>query len=105
MTTNREIVVGIATEANGKARNGELEFTSACVVEAIRLCTTRNVAVLGVDIFRIRGGMYETTRLSSYALPDRNGTDYAAAINTLAEEFVRMNPADEQHVYLLTVAA
>jgi len=91
----------------------ELTFTFPEVLDVIRICSANQIAVLGPDLFRLRSdGLYETEKLSGYHLhmkadPCRieEWPDYVRTSNSLAEEFVRANPAGDDHVYVLTTAS
>jgi hypothetical protein len=105
MTNDVQAVECISSLANGKTVGGELGFTFPEVIEAIRLCTVNKIAVLGVEIFQVSGETYETTKMSGYELPDHDWLDYVAANNALAEEFIKMNPVGDQHIYVLTTSS
>ena len=105
MITDLETIGSITAIANGKTVGGELGFSFPEVLEAVRLCTASGMAVLGVEIFQVRGETYETTRLSAYELPDQEWGAYVSANNALAEEFIRSNPTGDEHIYILTTSS
>jgi hypothetical protein len=105
MTSDLDTVPSIASIANGKTVGGELGFTFPDVLEAIRLCTTNGIAILGVEILEVRGETYVTTKMSAYELADQEWDDYVSANNALAEEFVKSNPSGDQHIYVLTTSS
>jgi hypothetical protein len=106
-------IPAIAALAAG-ATGDELTFTFPEVLEAVKLCTSEQIAVLGVELFEVRAGGYCTENLSVYDLQPQMkrgpGTkegwpDYVRMNNALAEEFVRRNPAGDDHVYILTTSS
>src|SRR5579863_869011 len=105
MTSDIETIESIVAEANGKTIGGELGFTFSSALDAVKLCTVHGIAVLGVEIFHVRGETYETTKMSGYELPDQQWGDYVSANNALAEEFIRLNPAGDEHIYVLTTSS
>ncbi|MDQ2843578.1 MAG: hypothetical protein M3Y72_21560 [Acidobacteriota bacterium] len=104
MINDLETISSIVSIANGGSVSGELGFSYPNVLEAIRLCTMNGIAVLGVELFQVCGELFDTVKISGYELPDpnQNWTDYVAANNALAEEFVGLNPSGDDHVYVLT---
>lgn len=102
MISDLETVGSIAAIANGKTVGGEMGFAFPDVLEAVRLCTANRIAVLGVEIFHVRGETYETTRLSSYDIQDQEWGAFVATNNALAEDFIRSNPSGDEHIYVLT---
>ena len=111
MRSDLEQVESIARAASGTIGN-ELVFTSPEVSEVIRRCTENEIAVLGIEIFEVRPAGYVTTKLSGYDWQMGSGpkqrsewADYFKANNILAEEFVRLNPSGDDHVYILTTAS
>ena len=92
--------------------DGELSFTFPEVLEIIRLCTTNQIAVLGVELFQVRPEGYCWKELSGYDQQMNRGPnniegwpDYVRTNNSLAEEFVRLNPIGDEHVYVLTTSS
>ena len=67
MTQDFEKIPSIIALANDRS-TGELAFTFPEVVEAIHLCTSNEIAVLGVEIFVIRNGEYYASGCSTYEL-------------------------------------
>ena len=111
MTNDFESIQSIADAAIG-AIGDELTFAFSRVLEVIALCTTNEIAVLGVEIFEVRSGGYSTVNLSTYEQqmgsdPKQRSdwADYVKANNVLADEFIRSNPTGDEHVYLLTTAS
>jgi hypothetical protein len=104
MTNDIETIGSIVSVANEKSVSGELAFSYPNVLEAIKLCTINGIAVLGVELFQVRDESFETKKMSGYDLPDPEESwgNYVAANNSLAEEFVRLNPSGDDHVYVLT---
>lgn len=106
-------IPAIAALATGATGN-ELTFTFPEVLEAIKLCTSAQIAVLGVELFKIRAEGYYTENLSVYDLqpemkrgPENKEVwpDYVRMNNAFAEEFIRQNPAGDEHVYILTTSS
>ena len=102
MIADLETIFLITAIANGKTVGGELGFSFPEVLEAVRLCTANQIAVLGVEIFVVRGETYETQRLSGYELQDQEWEGYVSANNALAEKFISENPTGDDHIYVLT---
>ena len=105
MINDIERISAIVSIANNKSVSGELGFAYPDVFEAIRLCTVNSIAVLGVELFQVRGELFDTIKMSGYELADPrqdHWSDYMAANNALAEEFVKLNPAGDDHIYVLT---
>ena len=99
-----ESISSIVSVANDKSVSGELGFSYPDVLDAIGLCTINSIAVLGVELFQVRGDLFDTIKMSGYELPDphQDWSDYVAANNALAEEFVKLNPSGDDHIYVLT---
>ena len=105
MINDIERISAIVSIANNKSVSGELGVAYPDVFEAIRLCTVNSIAVLGVELFQVRGELFDTIKMSGYELADPrqdHWSDYMAANNALAEEFVKLNPAGDDHIYVLT---
>jgi hypothetical protein len=90
----------------------ELAFVFPEVLEVIKLCTINEIAVLGVENFEDCSGQYSTKNLSIYdqqigrGPEERNDwLDYVNTNNALAEEFIRLNPAADKSVYMLTTSS
>lgn len=105
MISDMNTIGSISSLANGKTIGGELGFTFPEVVDAIRQCTINRIAVLGVEVFRVKGESYETATMSGYELPDQDWPAFVSANNALAEEFVKANPSGDQHIYVLTTSS
>lgn len=112
MTTDFEMLAPIATAASGKMDDGELLFTFPEVLEVIKVCTAKQIAVLGLELFEVRSEGYDTKKLSGYDQQMNRGPeklegwpDYVRKNNALAEEFVRTNPTGDDHVYVLTTSS
>lgn len=112
MTSDLEQVESIVRAASGKTIGNELAFTFPEVAEVIRRCTENEIAVLGVEIFEVRPNGYFTKNLSDYDQHMGSGpkqqagwADYVRANNSLAGEFVKLNPTGDDHVYVLTAAS
>jgi hypothetical protein len=113
MTQCFEKIPSTTALANDRS-TGELAFTFPEVVEAIQLCTSNEIAVLGVEIFVTRNGEYYASGCSTYELqltqkwPEvrrHQWTDYTRENNILAEESVRSNPSGDDHDYILTTSS
>ncbi len=112
MTNDLEQVESIVRAASGKTIGDELAFTFPEVAEVIRRCTENEIAVLGVEIFEVRPSGYFTKSLSDYDQHMGSGpkqqagwADYVKANNCFAEEFVKLHPTGDDHVYVLTTAS
>ena len=112
MTSDFEMLPAIATAASGKMDDGELLFTFPEVLEVIKVCTAKQIAVLGLELFEVRPEGYGTKKLSGYDQQMNRGPeklegwpDYVRKNNALAEEFVRTNPTGDDHVYVLTTSS
>jgi len=112
MTSDFETISSIASLASGKTVGGEPAFTFPEVSEVIRLCTMNEIAILGVEIFEVRADGYYTKNLSVYdqqmkSSPEQKQqwTGYVGENNTLAEEFIRLNPSGDDHIYVLTTSS
>jgi hypothetical protein len=111
MTGAFEKIPAVAAAAIG-ALGDELTFSSPEVLQVINLCTKREIAVLGLEIFQVLPQGYATKKLSGYDQQMNMGPEnvagwpeYVAKSNGLAEEFVRLNPAGDDHVYILTTSS
>jgi hypothetical protein len=71
MISDLQTVEQIVAIAHGKTMGDELGFAFPDVLEAIKLCTVHRIAVLGVEIFLVRGETYETIRMSAYEIEDQ----------------------------------
>ncbi len=105
-------ITAIVEKSVGTFGDNELSFAFPEVLEVIQLCSANQIAVLGVELFKVRdGGMYNAA-LSVYDLsigsdPETvpEWPEYVKKNNAQAEEFVRQNPAGDDHVYVLTAAS
>lgn len=112
MTSDLELLPGVLAAAVGRTGN-ELTFAFPKVLDVIKLCSANQIAVLGPDLFKLRGeGLYQTVKLSAYHLelkenPQRveEWPEFVKINNALAEEFVRQNPVGDDHLYILTTAS
>ena len=112
MTNDFETIPSIASRASGKTVGEELAFTFPEVSKVIRMCTMNEIAVLGVEIFEVRAGGYFTKNLSVYDQHMKSNleekhqwTGYVGENNALAEEFIRLNPKGDDHIYVLTASS
>ena len=111
MKSDFELIQSIGDAAVGKTGD-ELTFTFPEVLGVIRLCTVNEIAVLGVELFQIRPDGYHTKNLSVYDQqmtrdPDQTQewAGYAEQNNSLAAEFVCLNPTGDDHVFVLTASS
>ncbi len=112
MKNDLERVPTIVAAARG-AVGDELAFTYPEVLEVIRLCTASGIAVLGVEVFVVRPEGFQTEHLSIYDQHMKQGAEvqksewinYVAENNRDADEFVRLHPSGDDHVYVLTTAS
>ena len=112
MTSHLSPIVALAA---GRTPGGELTFTFPEVLEAIKICTANQIAVLGVEIFRVEAeGSYRAAGSSDYDLrlspkwSSLRPNDWAGFVrenNMLATETVSLNPVGDEHVYILTAAS
>lgn len=112
MTDDFSQAESIARAAAGRIVGNELAFTFPEITEVITLCTKNQIAVLGVEVFEVRPTGYLTKYLSDYDQRMGSGPiqqagwgDYVSANNLHAEEFVKLHPAGDDHVYVLTTAS
>lgn len=111
MTSDFGLLPGIADMASSTIGE-ELAFTFPEVLEAIRLCTENEIAVLGVEVFEVRREGYATKNLSVYEQQVGRGpkqregwSEYVRANNLRAEEFASRNPTGDEHLYVLTAVS
>ena len=107
-----EAIPEVASRAVGAMSDGELTFAFPEVLDIIQLCSSKQIAVLGVELFKVRGnGLYQTEKLTDYDLRTKQDPaqqewqEYVSTNNAHAEEFVRQNPAGDDHVYVLTTSS
>jgi hypothetical protein len=107
-----EAIPAVKSKAAGAIGN-ELTFTYPEVLDVIAVCSTNRVAVLGIELMKLcNDGLYQTEGLSVYDLSigkdpstRHEWPEYVKANNAHAEEFVRQNPAGDDHVYVLTTSS
>lgn len=111
MKSDFELIQPIGDAAVGRTGD-ELTFTFPEVLEVIRLCTVNEIAVLGVEIFEVRADGYATKNLSIYDQQIKRGPEqkqgwaaYVQENNSYADEFIRLNPTGDDHVYVLTTSS
>jgi hypothetical protein len=114
MTDDFKIISEIIKAAVGKLQNDELLFTFPEVLNVIKLCTLREIAVLGVELFLVTPDGFRASGSSSYELElgrrwpvvqFQHWPKYLRDNNEMAEVFVRGHPLGDDHVYLLTTAS
>jgi hypothetical protein len=76
MTNDIESVPSIVACAAGRTRGGELNFTFPEVLDAIKMCTSNNIAVLGIDVFEVRAEGYLTKRQPRIHMIERHNRDW-----------------------------
>jgi hypothetical protein len=113
MTHDFERIPGVAAAAIGKVGE-ELTFPFPEVLEVIRLCSTNEIAVLGVELFLVKDDGHYASGCSDYDLQEKQKwplvqsaywPEYVRYNNALAEESVRRNPLGDEHVYVLTTSS
>lgn len=90
-----------------RARRNETEFVFAHpdVLDVIRVATEHDVAILGIEVFEVKGGL-RAQDYSGYEFPcGDDWRDFVRVNNSAALEFVRSHPAGEDHGYILTSAS
>lgn len=107
-----EAIPEVASKAVGAMSDGELTFAFPEVLDVIRLCYAKQIAVLGVELFKVlENGLYQTEKLTDYDLrmkqdpTQQEWPEYVRTNNARAEEFVRQNQAGDDHVYVLTTSS
>ena len=102
----------VASKAVGAMSDGELTFAFPEVLDVIQLCYAKQIAVLGVELFKVlENGLYQTEKLTDYDLrmkqdpTQQEWPEYVRTNNARAEEFVRQNQAGDDHVYVLTTSS
>jgi len=113
VTQDFQRIPEVAAVVIGKVGD-EPTFPFPEVLDVIRLCSANGIAVLGVELFRVKQDGHYAAGSSAYdtqhgkrwrSLQDSQWQDYVQYNNTLAEEFARKNPLGEDHVYVLTTAS
>ena len=108
-----EAIPTVVEKSAGRFGDNELTFAFPEVLEVIQLCSVNQIAVLGVELFKVReDGLYQTEKLTDYDLrmkedpsTQKEWPEYVRANNDRADEFVRQNPAGDDHVYVLTTSS
>lgn len=90
-----ELAGEIAALANGKTLGGELMFLLASVGSAIDLCTMREIAVLGIDLFNQKpeGVHCEYDSVYEAGILDETWPGFVESNNRFALAFVDAHPA------------
>lgn len=107
------VIPAVVEKSAGAFGDNELSFAFPEALEVIQLCSANEIAVLGVELFKVReDGLYQTEKLTDYDLrmkqdpsTQQEWPEYVRANNARAEEFVRQNPAGDDHVYVLTTSS
>jgi hypothetical protein len=92
--------------ASGRTIGGEPTFTFPEVLDALAMCTQHEVAVLGIELFKVIPTGYHTEKISPYEvkLSGQTWHEFVVLNNSLAVEFVRQNHGGDDHFYLLTAS-
>lgn len=107
-------IPAVVEKSSGKFGDNELSFAFPEVLDVIQLCSEKQIAVLGVELFKVReDGLHQTEKLTDYDLrmgekdPStfQQWPEYVKVNNARAEDFVRQNPAGDDHVYVLTTSS
>ena len=105
-----EQIPDVASAAIGKVGDEPI-FPFPEVLGVIELCSSNQIAVLGVELFLAKPDGYYASGCSDYDLLENqrwpavqlaNWQEYVRQNNALAEECVRGNPLGDDHVYILT---
>jgi hypothetical protein len=107
-----EAIPTVKSKAAG-AIGSELTFTYPDVLDVVAVCSTNQIAVLGIEVMKLcNDGLYQTEGLSVYDLSigkdpstRQEWPEYVKANNAHAEEFVRQNPAGDDRVYVFTTSS
>ena len=99
-----EQIEAIRGLANGIIGN-ELYFTHPEALQVVEICTTKGIAVLGVEIFRARSEGFQAQGASDYEVAPQEWLAFVEQNNALAKECLRQNPAGDEHVYVLTTSS
>jgi hypothetical protein len=87
----------------------ELAFSFPQALDVIKECSINDIAVLGVEVNKARGELFQTEYLSGYEVSNSLGIkdwkNYVQSNNSLAENFVREHPTGDGQFYLLTAAS
>ena len=92
--------------AHGRTIGGEPAFLFPEIFDVLALCTKHGVAVLGIELFKVDPDGYSTEGISDYEVLLRNQSwhEFVLKNNSLASDFATMNPAGDDHFYLLTAS-
>jgi hypothetical protein len=104
MTSEFEQIEAIQNLANGRIGN-ELYFADSEALQAIDTCSEKEIAVLGVEIFRVRSGGFQAQGCSDYEVPFHDWLTFVEQNNALATQCLRQNAAGDEHVYVLTTSS
>jgi hypothetical protein len=64
-----EAIPAVVEKSAGRFGDNELSFAFPEVLEVIQLCSVNQIAVLGVELFKVReDGLYQTEKLTDYDL-------------------------------------
>jgi len=103
---NLETLEPVLSLAHGKTIGGEPAFTFPDVLDVLSLCTKKEIAVLGIELFKAGPNGYSTEGISTYelALEKQPWHEFVALNNSQAAEFVKQNQGGDDHFYLLTAS-
>ena len=113
MIDDFEQITGVSAAAIGKVGD-ELTFPYPEVLSVIELCSTNQIAVLGVELFLVKADGHYASGSSAYHIGEKQRwpavdlkvwPEYVRYNNGLAEEFVRQNPLGDDHVYVLSTSS
>jgi hypothetical protein len=106
MTSNLETLEPVLGLAHGRTIGGEPAFTFPDVLDVLALCTKHEIAVLGVELFKVSPEGYRTEGISTYEvqLGEQPWREFVVLNNSLAAEFVKQNHGGDDHFYLLTAS-
>ncbi len=93
--------------ASSKTIGGEAAFVFPDVLEAIDVCTRRQIAVLGVELFRFVPEGYTTESMSPYefGLSTRTWLQFVEINNHEAARFITGHRGGDDHFYVLTTSS
>jgi hypothetical protein len=83
----------------------ELCFTRPNAIEAVKVCSTLDIAVLGVEMFQVQENLLLAEGCSDYELQVQptEWKEYVLENNRLADASIREYPdTNGNHVYILT---
>jgi hypothetical protein len=93
---------------NATVCGSELVLPFSEALGAIALATQFRIAVLGLESFKIQASGLQTISYSGYDddFPSQGDwTAYVNAMNSEAERWIRANPLDRDHGYILTTTS